>query len=46
MAADKCYFYANGIGDLQIRVPNGESFTLMILQDALYAPEMALTLSQ
>ena len=43
MAADKRFFYANGIGDLRIKVPNGESFTPMILQDALYAPEMALT---
>ena len=32
------------MGDLQIRVPNGESFTPVILKDALYAPEMALTI--
>src|SRR6266404_8645454 len=43
MAADKQMFYANGIGHLQIRVPNGESFTPTILSDTLYAPEMALT---
>jgi hypothetical protein len=44
MAADKRLFFANGIGDLRIRVPNGESsYTPVILRDALYAPEMALT---
>jgi hypothetical protein len=44
MAADKRLFFANGIGDLRIRVPNGESsYTPVILRNALYAPEMALT---
>src|ERR1700761_6180978 len=44
MAADKRLFFANGIGDVRIKVPNGESsFTPVILRDALYAPEMALT---
>src|ERR1700761_7342681 len=32
-----------GMGDLRIRVPNGESSTPVILRNALYAPEMALT---
>ena len=43
MAADKRHFFAKGMGDLRIQVPNGESFTPVILRDALYAPEMALT---
>ena len=43
MAADKQLFFANGVGDLRIRVPNGESFTPVILRDALHAPDMALT---
>ena len=44
MAADKRLFFANGMGDLRIRVPNGESsHTPVILRNALYAPEMALT---
>src|SRR6266702_238326 len=43
MAADKRLFFANGVGDLWIRVPNGKSFTPVILHDMLYAPNMALT---
>ena len=43
LTADKRYFYAEGMGDLRIRVPNGESFTPIILRDTLYAPSMALT---
>jgi hypothetical protein len=43
MAADKRQFFATGIGDLRIQVPNGESSTPVILHDALYTPEMALT---
>lgn len=43
MAADKRVFFANGMGDLRIHVPNGESFTPVILRDTLHAPEMALT---
>jgi hypothetical protein len=43
MAADKRLFFTNGIGDLRIRVPNGESSTPVILRDTLYTPEMALT---
>jgi hypothetical protein len=43
MAADKRLFFASRIGDLRIRVPNGESsYTPVILCDALYTPEMAL----
>ena len=43
LAADKQYFYAEGMGNLRIRVPNGESFMPIILCDTLYAPSMALT---
>ena len=43
LAADKHYFYAEGMGDMRIRVPNGESFTPIILRDdelgCLYARE-------
>ncbi len=31
------------MGDLRIRVPNGESFTPVILRDTLHALDMALT---
>jgi hypothetical protein len=44
MAADKCLFFVEGVGDLCIRVPNGKSFMPVILHDALYAPSMALTM--
>jgi len=43
MAANKHLFFANGIGDLWIQVPNSESFTPIILCNTLYAPDMALT---
>jgi hypothetical protein len=43
MAADKRLFFATGMGDLRIQVPNGESFTPVTLRDTLFAPEMALT---
>jgi transposase InsO family protein len=34
---------ATGMGDLQIDVPNGSESTRITLRDALYAPEMSLT---
>ena len=43
-AADKRVFYAVGMGDLQIEVPNGESSSSVILKDVLHAPDMALTI--
>ena len=43
MAANKRMFFARGIGDLQIRVPNGKFSTAVTLRDTLYAPEIALT---
>jgi len=43
-AADKRVFYAVGLGDLQIEVPNGESSSSVILKDVLHAPDMALTI--
>jgi len=42
--ADKRLFYAQGMGDLHITVPNGESSTPMLLKDVLYAPDMGLTI--
>jgi len=41
-AADKRLFYAQGMGDLRITVPNGESSTPMLLKDVLYAPDMGV----
>jgi hypothetical protein len=41
--ADKRTFYAKGIGDLHIEVPNGSRLTPILLKDALYAPDIGLT---
>jgi hypothetical protein len=43
-AADKCVFYAIGAGDLQINVPNGTTTSNVLLKDALYAPEIGVTI--
>jgi hypothetical protein len=43
-AADKRVFYAVGMGDLQIQVPNGESSSSVTLKDVLHAPDKALTI--
>jgi hypothetical protein len=43
-AADKRLFYAQGMGDLRITVPNGELSTPMLLKDVLYAPDMGLSI--
>jgi transposase InsO family protein len=43
-AADKRIFYAVGTGDLRIEVPNGESFTPIVLKDVLHAPDMGVTI--
>ena len=43
-AADKRVFYAIGIGDLEIEVPNGMSSTLITLKDVLHAPDMGITI--
>ena len=42
-AANNRVFYAVGAGDLEINVPNGASSTKVLLRDALYAPDMGLT---
>ena len=42
-AANNRVFYATGLGDLKIDVPNGSSSTCITLKDALYAPDMSLT---
>jgi hypothetical protein len=43
-AADKQIFYAVGMGDLRIKVPNGESFTPIVLKDVLHALDMGTTI--
>jgi hypothetical protein len=42
-AANNRVFYAIGVGDLEIDVPNGASSSKVLLRDALYAPDMGLT---
>ena len=42
-AANNRVFYATGMGDLRINVPNGSKSTYITLKDALYAPDMTLT---
>ena len=42
-AANNRVFYATGMGDLGINVPNGSKSTHITLRDALYAPDMTLT---
>jgi hypothetical protein len=44
MAADKRVFYAIGIGDVIIDVPNGESSTQITLKDVLHALDMGATI--
>jgi hypothetical protein len=41
-AADKHVFYAIRTGSLQINIPNGKSFTPVILKDTLHAPDIGL----
>ena len=43
-AADKRVFYAIGLGDLKIEVPNGTSSTSIILKDVFHTPNMGLTI--
>src|SRR5713226_4707779 len=42
-AVNNKVFHAIGMGDLQIQVPNGETSSKVLLKDALYAPNLALT---
>src|ERR1700677_1090404 len=44
VTADKRLFHAEGIGDLQIEVPNGKSSTPVLLKDTLYAPQIGVTI--
>ena len=44
VTADKRIFHAEGIGDLQIEVPNGQSSTSVLLKDTLYAPQIGVTI--
>ncbi|KAF8261216.1 hypothetical protein EI94DRAFT_1607907, partial [Lactarius quietus] len=41
--ADNQTFYAIGVGDLQVDIPNGDITTPVILHDTLYAPDIAHT---
>ena len=43
IAANNHTFFATGMGNLKINVPNGSSFTCITLKDAFYAPGMTLT---
>ena len=43
-AVDKRVFYAIGLGDLKIEVPNGTSPTSIIFKDVFHAPDMGLTI--
>ena len=43
-AADKRVYYAIGVGDIIIDIPNGESSTQIRLKDALHAPDMGATI--
>jgi len=44
VTADKRTFYAEGVGDLQIDVPNREVLTPVLLKDTLHAPQIGLTI--
>ncbi len=41
-AADKCTFDVTGKGDMLVHVPNGNSFSRILLHNVLYAPTMGL----
>ena len=43
-AADKLTFQATGIGNMNIRIPNGKTSTLITLKDMLYCPNLTFTL--
>jgi hypothetical protein len=43
VSANKRIFYAQGVSDLQIEVPNGDALTPVLLRDALYTPQIGLT---
>jgi hypothetical protein len=42
-AADQRPFYAVGVGDVHIQVPNGASSTPIVLRDVLHAPDIGAT---
>ena len=43
-AADKRIFQAVGVGNLRVKIPNGENTTTILLKDVLHAPDLGLTL--
>ena len=42
--ADGCTFRALGMGDVKINLPNGASYSTVILKDSVYAPDLTFTL--
>src|SRR6266702_789625 len=44
VTANKHTFYAEGVGNLQINVPNGEVLTPVLLKDTLHVPQIDLTI--
>jgi hypothetical protein len=42
--ANKHVFYTFGMGNLQIKVPNSNASTSMLLRDTLHAPDMGITI--
>ena len=42
-ATNNCVFYGTSLGDIKIDIPNGSLSTPITLKDALYAPNMTLT---
>ncbi len=42
--ADKRTFHALGKGDMRVRIPNGNTTSIIMLRDVLYAPSMGLTI--
>ena len=42
-AANKGVFYASGIGNLKIDIPNGTEVSPITLKDVLYAPDISMT---
>ena len=43
-AANQELFSATGIGEMTVRIPNGQDYTDVTLRDVLYAPKMGITL--
>ena len=44
ITTDGCTFRALGMGDVKIDLPNGASYSTVILKDSVYAPDLTFTL--